>query len=151
MTDKQAPPKPKRKQGGGRPSPYTPELGREICARIATGDLSLARLSKEPGMPGLRTLFDWLNAHEEFAKQMAEARRLRADRHRDKIEDLVEQVAIGKIDPHSARVSIDGLKWLAGVERPDKYGERYRAEHVISKGPDVESDSVSEQWLNRLL
>src|SRR5215470_8872197 len=86
---------------------YTPELGHEICARIATGDLSLARLSKEPGMPALRTLFVWLNEREEFAKQMTEARRLRADRHRDKIEDIVEQAVAGSIDPQSARVSIE--------------------------------------------
>src|SRR5262249_47377212 len=58
---------------------------------------------------------------------------------------------IGSIEPQSARVSIDGLKWLAGVERPDKYGEKYRAEHIIRRGPDVDADSVSEQWLNRLL
>jgi hypothetical protein len=92
-------------------------------------------------MPQLDTVMDWLAKHEEFARQMIEARELRADKHRDKIEELIEQVAAGKIDPQSGRVSIEGLKWLAGIEKPQKYGERIRVEHIISKGPDADSES----------
>jgi hypothetical protein len=140
---------PKRKPG--RPSTYSPAKAREICAHIAFGELSLTKLCKQPGMPKLDTVMDWLAAHEEFARQMIEARELRADKHRDRIEDLIEQVAAGKIDPQSGRVSIEGLKWLAGIEKPAKYGERIRAEHVISRGPDLQSETESQQWLNHML
>jgi hypothetical protein len=142
-------PQPKRKRG--RPSTYTPEKAKQICAHIAFGELSLTKLCKQPGMPQLQTVLDWLAAHDEFARQMVEARELRADKHRDKIEELIEQVAAGKIDPQSGRVSIEGLKWLAGIEKPQKYGERIRAEHVISRGPDAESETESRLWLNRML
>jgi hypothetical protein len=148
MVDK-PPSTPKRK--AGRPSTYTPEIAQEICVQIATGELSLRKLCQQPGMPMLRTVTNWLAEHDEFARQMAEARELRADGYRDRIEELIEQVASGKIDPQSGRVSIEGLRWLAGIEKPQKYGDRIRAEHVISRGPDTDSESESRQWLNRML
>jgi len=40
-------------------------------------------------------------------------------------------------------------RWLAGIEKPEKYGGRIRAEHVI-KGPDAESESI-RQRLSRML
>jgi len=95
VSEKRKPPPSDRapKKSASR-STYTPELAREICTRIAVGDLSLTKLCDDLGMPALRTAFNWLATHEDFAKQMAEAREMRADLHRDKIEDLVEQVII---------------------------------------------------------
>jgi hypothetical protein len=139
----------KRKRG--RPSHYTPDKAREICAHIAFGELSLTKLCQQPGMPQLQTVMDWLAAHDEFARQMAEARELRADKHRDKIEEIIEQVTTGKIDPQSGRVSIDGLKWLAGIEKPIKYGDRIRAEHTVRAVGFTETPSETQDWIRKAL
>ena len=44
---------------------YTPELGREICARVAAGESQHA-LAREPGMPSRRTFRDWALREPEF-------------------------------------------------------------------------------------
>ena len=67
---------------------YTPELGREICARVAAGESQHA-LAREPGMPSRRTFRDWALREPEFgaafeaAKLAGRARQIAADREAD--------------------------------------------------------------------
>ena len=67
---------------------YTPELGREICARVAAGESQHA-LAREPGMPSRRTFRDWALREPEFgaafeaAKQEGRRRQIAADREAD--------------------------------------------------------------------
>ncbi|MCX7587332.1 hypothetical protein [Phenylobacterium sp. 58.2.17] len=67
---------------------YTPELGREICARVAAGESQHA-LAREPGMPSRRTFRDWALREPEFgaafeaAKLEGRRRQIAADREAD--------------------------------------------------------------------
>jgi hypothetical protein len=67
---------------------YSPELGREICARVAAGESQHA-LAREPGMPSRRTFRDWALREPEFgaafeaAKLEGRARQIAADREAD--------------------------------------------------------------------
>jgi hypothetical protein len=67
---------------------YTPELGREICARVAAGESQHA-LAREPGMPSRRTFRDWALREPEFgaafeaAKLEGRRRQIAADRAAD--------------------------------------------------------------------
>ena len=62
----------------GRPSSYAPELIDEICGRLIEGE-SLRKICGEDRMPGLRTVFDWLEKHEEFRTKYARAREIQAE------------------------------------------------------------------------
>lgn len=74
--------------GARAPVRYCPELGREICRRIAAGESQHA-LSREPGMPSRRTFGDWAAREPEFgaaleaAKLAGRERQVAADRRAD--------------------------------------------------------------------
>ena len=50
-----------------RPVTYSLKLARRLCGRLAAGR-SLARVSREPGMPAASTIKDWVNERPEFAR-----------------------------------------------------------------------------------
>jgi len=60
--------------GARAPVRYSPELGREICARIAAGT-SQHQLAREPGMPSRRTFGDWALRDPAFGEALAQAKR----------------------------------------------------------------------------
>jgi transposase-like protein len=49
----------------GRYTPYTPELAADVCGRVRSGQ-NLARIAREPGMPGRSTFTLWLAEKPEF-------------------------------------------------------------------------------------
>lgn len=67
---------------------YSPELGREICRRLAAGESQHA-LAREPGMPSRRTFGDWAAREPDFgaayeaAKLAGRMRQLALDRRAD--------------------------------------------------------------------
>ncbi len=80
---------PGSRAGVRAPVHYSPELGAEICARLARGESQHA-LAREPGMPSRRTFRDWALRDPEFgaaveaAKARGRARQIRADREADR-------------------------------------------------------------------
>ena len=75
----------------GRPTDYTPELGIEICARMAEGK-SLLQIMKDPDMPKSRaTVYRWLEAHESFRDSYARAREMLGDHYRDEAIEIADK------------------------------------------------------------
>lgn len=71
-----AKPKPARKVGrplGSGVSTYTAAMGAAICQRIETGE-PLAAICRGDGMPGARTVYDWMEVDSHFAAAIARAR-----------------------------------------------------------------------------
>ncbi|HEX5379799.1 MAG TPA: hypothetical protein VFW47_14580 [Phenylobacterium sp.] len=85
MTSHSPPP---ARAGVRAPVRYSPELGREICARLAAG-VSQKALSAEPGMPSAWTMRDWARRIPEFAtafeaaRGVSQARQLAQERRAD--------------------------------------------------------------------
>lgn len=61
------------KRRRGRPSKFTPEVAKEICDRIATGE-PLAAICRDAHMPGVQTVNDWRAVNAEFSGSIAQAR-----------------------------------------------------------------------------
>jgi hypothetical protein len=57
----------------GRPSKYTPELVDEICERLSNGE-PLAQICRDEHMPGVQTVYDWINGREDVSVAIARAR-----------------------------------------------------------------------------
>jgi hypothetical protein len=57
---------------------YTPELGREICRRIAAGEL-WTRIAGRGRMPACGTLYAWRAKYPAFAEAFAQAREIAAE------------------------------------------------------------------------
>lgn len=69
--------KPKDKPTRGRPSLYTPERAEEICEWISQGK-TLRDWCRQSGVKN-RTVYEWREAHEDFAARFARARDLGFD------------------------------------------------------------------------
>ena len=110
--------------------PYSVELGRKICERIANGE-SLRKICSEPGMPARMSVFRWLRAKGDFAEEYADARQMQGDY----MDDLILETAY-ECDPRNFRaasVKISAFQWRAMKLRPREYGER---KSVELSGPD---------------
>jgi len=57
----------------GRPTKRTPEVVKEICDRLSSGE-PLRAICRDPRMPGWDTVYDWMARDEGFALQVAQAR-----------------------------------------------------------------------------
>lgn len=118
----------------GRPSEYTPEVALEICALIIEGK-SLRAICSAENMPGVRTVYSWLQANESFQQQYARAKEDQADTLADEILDIADDGGHDKIVTEDgtlidhdhitrSRLRVDTRKWIASKLKPKKYGER---------------------------
>ena len=62
--------------------------------------------------------------------------------HAARIEELIEEVELGNIDPQVARVSIDARKWLAAKMFPKFFSERVQLQHDVTV--DVRKQHIEE-------
>jgi terminase small subunit-like protein len=110
---------------GGRPSIYTEATAVEICRRMVEGE-SLRSICKAAGMPGLRTMFEWLSGHPEFSQQYARAREAQADAHVEEMLDVARQAKNAKSSEEAQgyRLLVDTLKWRATKMKPKSYGDK---------------------------
>lgn len=131
-------PKPAKKPVG-RPSLYSDKLATKILDLISDG-ASLRSICKMKGMPSRMTIITWLSDPEraEFLTKYARAREWQGDVADDRIQEIVDGVLKGKIDPHAARVAIGGLTWRASKLKPKVYGDRQQLEHSGPNGAPIQ-------------
>ena len=119
----------------GRPSSYTPEIGDDICERLANGE-SLRRICLTPNYPRQATVFRWLAANQQFREQYARAREAQADTLADEIIDIADgkraEYEGTEADVQRDRLAMDARKWVAAKLKPKVYGEK----QLIGSDPD---------------
>lgn len=127
---------------GGVPLTYTPEIGREICEKVAVSHVSLVKLCKQnPHWPCYQTIYEWRIKVKEFGDNYTKAKQ-------DQVEALVDQcldisddsgfdyhlnadgvVIVDSEAINRARLRIDTRKWIAAKLAPKLYGEKKEIEH----------------------
>jgi hypothetical protein len=118
----------------GAPSTFTQEIADEICAQLSDGR-SLRSVCLAEGMPDKCTVFRWIRAHPEFAKQYAIAKEEAADAWVEEILDIADDGTNDWIDVEGkkvfnsehvqrSRVRIDTRKWIASKLKAKKYGDK---------------------------
>ncbi len=144
------------RQGGktvGRRTTFTAEVGCKICELLADGH-SLLAISKMPGMPKISTLQGWAwNSEwsdESFVGNYTRARALQAHSEFDEMKETEGELKAGKIDPHTARVLLDNIKWRLSKMLPRVYGERAHIEHSGSLKVETVKDHAPE-WMQEML
>ena len=93
----------KRKRG--RPSKRTPKIVKRIMVGLSNG-IPLAELCREPGMPGRRTVHDWLRADRELLERYARARDVGYFAIADEILDAVDAPLRGRGDARRMREDV---------------------------------------------
>jgi len=94
----------------------------DLFAHISAGQ-SLRDYCVVKDMP-YSTVQSALRGTEALEARYQAALDARSDLQRDKIEEIVEQVERGDIDPKAAAVAIGGRQWLAKVMNRKRYGDQ---------------------------
>ena len=112
----------------------------EFFFRIGNGE-SLRGVSKDLGIP-FQTVWSAIMSDEKRRAAYEDAKMSRAHFHASKIEEILEDVESGKIEPHAARVSIDARKWLASKMYPKFFSDRVHHQHDMTV--DVRKQHLDE-------
>ena len=122
----------------GRPSKYTPELGKHICERIAEGE-SLRAICREDDMPVMSTVLKWVFDFPEFSEHYTKARECQADVIFEQLMEIADEVPL--MDTHNEktghsetkidnaginrnRLRVDTRKWILARMNSKKYGDK---------------------------
>lgn len=120
-----------KKNKGGRPSSYMPEVAEDICKLLMEGK-SLRQICKRPSLPAISTVMEWLQRHEEFREQYAHAREVQAELLAEDIINLSDAVIEDGAAVAKARLQVDARKWYASKLAPKRYGDRIQHEQKIT-------------------
>lgn len=123
----------------GRPAmEFNQEVADYICTQIADGRSlrAILREDKEERLPAAVTLYKWMEAVPEFAKQYARAKEDSADAMSDDIMAIADEETKDAVEVNRNRLRVEARKWLAAKMKPKKYGEKIEQTH---QGPDGQS------------
>lgn len=102
-----------------------------IIERVAEGD-SLKIIAEEIGIS--RSFLSWkVNAIPGVKERLVQARKSRADKWAEEAIEIADTVDADPNQINKARLRIDSRKWLAGVDDPDRFGQK-QAQVNISLG-----------------
>lgn len=126
--------------GPGRPSKYTPELGDEICARLAAGE-SLRQICRDDSMPDESAVRGWaLNLEHPFSPLYTRAREIGYHGMADEVLEIADD---GRNDTltdedgneitnqdviQRSRLRVDTRKWILAKMLPKIYGDKITQE-----------------------
>jgi len=117
------------RDGRGRWSTYTPEIGEAVCARIAGGE-SLKSIGADPQMPCAATVLNWAKTYPEFGDAYAQARAFMADVLFDEAREVALAATTGNV--WVGRLQFDVIRWMTARMAPKKYCERLVVEAEVA-------------------
>lgn len=127
----------------GRPSKYTPEIGKQICDAMIEGR-SIRSICQADNLPSATTVFNWLATPKHpFLEHYTQAREIQAEMMADEILDIADDgtndfveretkkgtiILCDQENINRSRLRVDARKWVAAKLLPKKYGDK--VEHV---------------------
>lgn len=118
----------------GRPTIFNAALTGLILDRMCAGE-SLRSICRDPAMPNISTVIDWVSKDTIFAAQYARARELQADAL---FEDLFALANTPEGEDSAVlinrdRLRSDNMKWVLSKIIPKRFGDKSQVE---VSGPD---------------
>ena len=105
----------------------------KFLERVASGE-PVTKVCKDPAMPAWVTISTRIAADPDFEQQYRLALEFRGMVLADELDDIKREAKTGLIDPASARVVADILKWQAARMTPKMYGDRQQVDVQAVKG-----------------
>ncbi|WP_332766004.1 helix-turn-helix domain-containing protein [Phenylobacterium sp.] len=118
------PPKVKKRNHPGSVSTYSEERADAICMGLIQGR-SLAAICRDPGMPTIMTVYNWLHRYPAFASDYGISRRLQADMLSDGLLELVDRAK-----PSTLRAALKQACHRTAVLSPKAWDPDDRPEEV---------------------
>lgn len=122
----------------GRPSIRTAEIVEEILEQIGDG-VPLAKICRQPGMPKLRTFYDWQEGDEDLSAAVARARKAGYDNIAFDTMEIADQppaykqtaegMSIDQGDVAHRKLQIDTRQKLLRCWDPKNYGDKLEVEN----------------------
>ena len=116
------------------------EFWDQFFFRIGNGE-SLRGVSRDLCIP-FQTVWSAIMIDERRKATYEDAKISRAHFHAAKIEEIIEEVELGNIDPQVARVSIDARKWLVSKMYPKFFSDKVQLQHDVTV--DVRKQHIEE-------
>jgi len=107
-------------------SAFTDRDFQNVLSAISDG-ASLASACKPSGRPSKDTVLRRTKSDAEFSCRYEEAMAARAEVRVGQLVDVNDKLLKGEIDPSSARVVCENLRWLAGKDS-SRFADRQRTE-----------------------
>jgi len=105
---------------------YSVQWGDVICEAVRSGK-SIKQISEDPRFPPASIIYGWRSLHPDFKEKMQEARRDRAEYHRDCAVEIAEGTEC-KEEVNVNRLKIDTHKWAAAKDDPARYESNIKVE-----------------------
>ena len=129
----------------GRPSTYDFEIGKEICMLTYVMSLTEACESSER-FPDRATFFRWKRENKELCDFYVNIVQDKGILCIEEINQTVKDLKNKLIDPSSANVIIQTLKWQAAKFYPKMFGEK--AEIDVTSGGEKLSTETTVKFIN---
>jgi hypothetical protein len=105
-------------------------LADAICEGLAKGR-SLKSVCSAPGMPALRSIFQWLREDSAFRDAYDRAREQQARAFADELSELADQASgLDAAGVNAMRLRVDTRKWIVSKMLPKEYGDRVDVLHA---------------------
>ena len=128
-----------------RPSEYNFKLCEEICDEIANGKNVITILESKEEYPSWPTFRRWKNEHEELRTLYINSQQDKAIALENEIDDTMQLLRAKEIDPSTANVLIQTLKWKMAKFYPKVFGDKI--DHTTD-GEKLPNNTTSSIILN---
>jgi hypothetical protein len=132
----------------GRPTKYNFELAKEICEQLYDKSLSDVLRSKK-NYPARSTFFLWKRENSELSDLYVNIAQDKGVLFIEEIDQTIIDLKNGKIDPSTANVIIQALKWKAAKFYPKMFGDKSEVD-ITSKGEKISTNNYFELPLDEL-
>ena len=114
------------------PIKFSKTLVEEICVRLESSDIGLARMLDEaPDLPCSKTVWAWMAARPDFSQKIAEAKERQLESMQYRGVELIDRVdceaSHASVALAQAKASADARFKLAAKIAPRKYGSQLDA------------------------
>lgn len=140
-------------QPNGRPSIRTTEIVESILEQIGEG-VPLAKICRQPGMPKLRTFYDWQEGDEELSAAVARARKAGFDNIAFDTMEIADQppaykqtaegMSIDQGDIAHRKLQIETRHKLLRCWDPKNYGDKLEVDNKGTIGVAVTIQRLSD-------
>ena len=125
--------------GAGRPDTYDFELCTEICERLYDESLTDV-LKNNDKYPARSTFFKWKRENKELSDLYVNIAQDKGILFIEEIDQTIEDLRKGRIEPAAANVIIQSLKWKAAKFYPKMFGEKL---DVTTDNKPIENKSIN--------
>lgn len=125
---------------GRKHEKFVPDVVEALLDRLATGKESLAAICRDPDMPGLRTVYDWIEQDADFAARFRARKAIGVRAMVDDCIEIADEGVADAVEVANKRVRIDTRLRLAGKWLRDEFGDKVSTEVTGRDGGPIEHD-----------